>query len=498
MRRINLGGLSSSPLRISTTYFQPSFASSSCAAALSASTQTTVKSSACSAATRRRSFSSSANGSSSRAGSGSGARSPTTSATKPGNGGTSASNGARSSSPSGARIATAPVTQKQQQQQQQPAIVTPLAPPLPHATAGLVRLDSFFAVHRPLLELPIRLHQRKTTSVKSSLSSAQINSSVELQHEGATVAEQQSSEAETAEVVELDENGNSVGTSFRVMLGATQAMEPLKSAEEERELEAQQELELAEEHEAIMEELEQDHADPYDAWLLGEPEGLPHAPVVARYLASHPPFSTPSAPQPTKQSACSASSDSATTSMTPQALADLSYLRPHARSPTAETERSSYSSVFAGQIVNPLDPNSAKQQVDRFLSAASLTHRWHAQRDYDHYVTERMQSAEQQYNGLESTPENSKERGTVRLWSEKDGWVNINIKQRDAGLATNSPFLAAELVDLAWVDEDGADIKTLGDIALDSTKRKRKKKMTKHKYKKRRKAQRALRQRLGK
>lgn len=357
---------------------------------------------------------------------------------------------------------------------------------MPHATAGLVRLDSFFATHRPLLELPLRLHQRKTAS------GAAVKATEQYAVEEISVQEHslEATATETAEVVDLDSDGQPTGAAYRVMLGGTPAMEPLRSAEEELELEAQEEMNQEDEHEAVMAELEEDHPDPYDAWLLGEPEGASHPPAIARYLASHPPFTAPAPPR----ASSAAKAITAASSLAPETRANLSYLRPHsAQTLTANSERCSYSSVFAGQVANPLDPNTAKQQVDRFLSAASLTHRWHAQRDYDKFVTEQLQAAEQTYTGQKPTQQKV-EQGAVRLWSEKEGWITINVKRE----TNSSLFLPAELVDLTWADEMNSAVKKLGEIQLDSTKRKRKKKMTKHKYKKRRKAQRALRQRLGK
>lgn len=286
---------------------------------------------------------------------------------------------------------------------------------------------------------------------------------------------------EIAEVVDLAEDGTPTGASYRVMLGGTPKMEPLRSPEEEREIEAQQEADAAEEHEAVMAELEEDHPDPYDAWLVGEPEGPPHPPAVARYLASHPPFMPPPFPRKSRPASKTAEPPASASELPPQAQADLTYLRPHSAKATASDERSPYASVFASQLANPLDPNTAKQQVDRLLSAASLTHRWHAQRDYDTKVTEPLELAQERYAGREGGVKEGKE-GTVRLWSDKDGWVTINLK-RDS---MTGPFLPAELVDLSWVGERDGAIRNLGEIALDSTKRKRKKKMTKHKYKKRR------------
>lgn len=68
------------------------------------------------------------------------------------------------------------------------------------------------------------------------------------------------------------------------------------------------------------------------------------------------------------------------------------------------------------------------------------------------------------------------------MWSEQDGWTTVNLGRSGSG----SPFLPAEMVDLDWEDEQAALRAESGGVSLDSTKRKRKKKITKHKYKKRR------------
>lgn len=276
-------------------------------------------------------------------------------------------------------------------------------------------------------------------------------------------------------VMDLAEDGKTpTGEVYIVRLGPTQPSEALKSAEEEREIELRKESEAAEEDEATLAELEQQNSDPYDAWLIGEPEGLDFAPNIARYLASHPPFSVPQTPSPVNIA-------SPASHHSPQTAADLSFLRPHSPPlPATNTP------ILASQFANPMTPSGAKQQADRFLSSASLTHRWHAQHDYVQHVSEPLEVARRSYAGLSSGGrrrfDQERKRGEVRMWSEQDGWTTVNLGRSGSG----SPFLPAEMVDLDWEDEQAALRAESGGVSLDSTKRKRKKKITKHKYKKRR------------
>jgi len=147
---------------------------------------------------------------------------------------------------------------------------------------------------------------------------------------------------------------------------------------------------------------------------------------------------------------------------------------------------------FTKQYLDPLDPSEAAQVTDRFLSNALLNHRWHAFDDYARNTGEKLELAKNAFVGTSSLDrrpfEEKRKRGEVRMWSEEEGWVTVDL---GAGRDGASPFLPAEMVDLDWEDEQY-------EIQMDSVKRKRKKKITKHKYKKRRKAQKALRQRLGK
>lgn len=317
-------------------------------------------------------------------------------------------------------------------------------------------------------------------------------------------------------VVDLAEDGETaVGEAYVIRLDGSKRIEALRSPEEERETELREQQEAAEEEEAALEELEQHNTDPYDAWLIGEPEGTDHATPVARYLASHPPFMAPSAPAPVQPAPPAAVSS--------QTAADLSFLRPHTQA-TLTPIPSAFAPIFASQLANPLTPSGAKQQADRFLSAASLSHRSHSSHDYVQRVSEPLEVARRSYAGLSSVGrrrfDQQRQRGEVRFWNEQEGWTTVHLGRSGSG----SPFLPAEMVDLDWEDEHGQVVAS-GEVALDSTKRKRKKKITKHKYKKRRcvlllragwacrsrvstdasaffpssrKAQRALRQRLGK
>ncbi|ORY88832.1 hypothetical protein BCR35DRAFT_301182 [Leucosporidium creatinivorum] len=460
MVRIHLGRMAPLPTRAATagssqpTFFNPSYRALSrpkLPLALSSSAAKNDKPSSM----RRCSFSSgAAGGSSSRTGSGRATAKPSTASAPKAN----TTQASASIAGSGRSAATASSS------------TTPTlhAPSLPHATRGLVGFDSFFALHRPLLELPIRLHARK--SCPSALEEESMDAmaqEMEDAMEGLEISEE-------AEVMDLSEDGKPIGVSYTVKLSGASRMEPLKSPEEEREMELRQEMDAAEEQEAVLQELEEDNVAPYDAWLIAEPEGTQHPTPVARYLASNQPFNAPARPI--------ALNSLPPSSLSPQTVADLSFLRPH--SSAASATPSLTSTIFASQLANPLSPSEAKQMADRFLSSASLTHRWHAQTDYTKTVSEPLELARRAFNG-ESVQgrrafEEKRQRGEIRMWSEKEGWTTVDLGRNGEG----SPFLPAEMVDLDWEDEQ--ELAKMGGVVMDSVKRKRKKKMTKHKYKKRR------------
>lgn len=66
------------------------------------------------------------------------------------------------------------------------------------------------------------------------------------------------------------------------------------------------------------------------------------------------------------------------------------------------------------------------------------------------------------------------------MWESEGGWKTVAL-----GKEADNFFLPAEMVDLDWEDEE-IERKMVRRVQMDSTKRKRKKKITKHKYKKRR------------
>ncbi|SCZ99454.1 BZ3500_MvSof-1268-A1-R1_Chr3-1g06018 [Microbotryum saponariae] len=391
--------------------------------------------------------------------------------------------------------------------QQLAATPRPALATLPHVTPSLVGLDSFFAAGRPLLELPIRLDLRKSTSPANSTSyttlEALINANETDGQEEIGVADFEG-DSELAEVVDLGPDGKPIGAPYFTMVGERKPIEPLRTAEEEREIELKQADEAAQEHEQTMRVLEENQDDPYDAWLIGEREGTEHATSVARYLAAQSPFVAPPPPALVAESA----SSTRTSPHSPQTQSNISYLRAFepktARaasqsSTLSASPSSSPSSLFATQLANPLSPLEARKHTERFLSSASLLHRWHAERDFYALVSNKLERAARSYAGPSGRKQRSRsssssfQNGRLRLWTtQSKGWQLADFKAN----GSNGVFLAAEMVDLDWVDEE--DAANSHEVQLDSTRRKRKKMITKHKYKKRRKAQRALRQRLGK
>jgi hypothetical protein len=344
-------------------------------------------------------------------------------------------------------------------------------PTLPHASSGLVRLDSFFALHRPLLELPIRLSARKSVTPIARLVSSEGGSASALDEDVRVAMEAMDGE-ELVEVVDLAPDGTPTGPSYITTLAASNAAQPLRTAEEEVEM---MDLE-AEATEAAMQDLEDGLPDPYDAWLIAEREPYTHSPIVSRYLASHPPFSTPPAPSPV--AALPSRVPSSSSSLSPQALSDLSFLRPFPTPSAAPIP-----SAFASSFVSPHSPYQAQQLSDRFLSSALLTHRWEAHTSYALNGGEHLEVAHRAYTGVKGVRRGiaeKREKGEVRIWNDAEGWQTVDLTGKGAG----SPFLPAEMIDLDWLEEHG--VTEGGFIRMDSVRRKRKKMITKHKFKKRR------------
>ncbi|GAA5938461.1 mitochondrial 37S ribosomal protein mS38 QRI5 [Sporobolomyces koalae] len=378
---------------------------------------------------------------------------------------------------------------------------TPSTYNLPHVSPELVKFDSMFALHRPLLELPVQVQNRR--SLRSHImqsDSLAVSAGEELErsmeetrpvedHHTVTMSELSD---ELAEVVDLSADGTSIGSPYLARVGS---VEPLKSVEEELAAEAQEEESLAM-HEEQLHELEKDEAEPYDAWMIGQHTPMPHH--IARYLALRPPHEAPEARTVASPAVASAPAHSS------KILSDLNFLSPFGKpSASAATASSStlahaspaaspYASAFSKHFLRPLDPTDAAAVADQFLSHHQLVHTWAARNDFVHSTAESLRTAQQLYSDTpvetKSTPvvaQEPTEKGTIKYWTEGEGWATFDL--RTGMTDTGSPFLPAELLSVDDVV-----------VEMDSTKRKRKKKITKHKYKKRRKAQRALRQRLGK
>lgn len=377
---------------------------------------------------------------------------------------------------------------------------TPSTYNLPHVSANLVKFDSLFSLHRPLLELPVQMQNRRSIKHKNdatALAAAEQlettleetrpteNGSDRDAHQTVTVAELSE---ELAEVVDLSDDGTPMGSPYLARLGS---VEPIKTVEEELAAEAKEEEALAM-HEEQLHDMEKDEAEPYDAWMIGQHEPLPHS--IARYLALRPPHEAPESRLSTL------APDSASTSSLPsKTISDLSFLSPFGKpastsassdsalprkdSPSPPT--SAYASAFSKHFLRPLDPTDAAAVADQFLSHHQLVHTWAARNDFVNQAAESLRKAQNLYSDAPLTTKSAPvvaqeptEKGTIKYWTEGGGWATFDLKTglNDSG----SPFLPAEMVDL-----NGASVEDLV-VEMDSTKRKRKKKITKHKYKKRR------------
>ncbi|GAA6002003.1 hypothetical protein JCM10207_003033 [Rhodosporidiobolus poonsookiae] len=394
-----------------------------------------------------------------------------------------------SSSSSSRNLSTSP---------QRPTAPTAPAPPklgaryvIPHATGDLVRADSFFATHRPLLELPVRLAQRRTTR-QSTLpvqpaEEAELKVEAVMEHEGRTVRLEEDMGKDLARVVDLSEDGTPMGAPYLVRV---REAEPLKSAEEELLAEEKAAAALEDKVE-LLHEQEAESSEPYDAWMIGQHEVQPAS--VARYLAVHPPFSTPSA-------TLSPSSTPAAAPAPSRLSSNLAYLSPFTASPSSPSTAARPASAFPAftdHFVAPLEPHESSALVDQFLSSAQMKLSWTATSDYIERAGEALRQAGQTYAGVDKATQEAfplplarqqgQQRGSILVWDQDQGFQLVDVAQNVVA-AGESPFLPAELVDL-----DAAD----NGVSLDSVRRKRIKKVKKHKYRKRRKAQQALRKRLG-
>ncbi|GAA5828436.1 hypothetical protein JCM11251_006249 [Rhodosporidiobolus azoricus] len=351
---------------------------------------------------------------------------------------------------------------------------------LPHASEDLVQVDSFFATHRPLLELPVKLDNRRSTRLPASQTPASADLEELKAQEGKRVLLGEEGETgEEVRVIDVAEDGTPMGAPYTVRI---QAMEPLKSVEEELAAEEKAEADLHQRVE-LMHEAEAESSEPYDAWMIGQHQVQPAK--IARYLAQHPPFTPPSTTL-----ASSPSSPSAVRSQ-------LAFLSPFSSTSSSLPSTNPAFPAFVDHFVAPLEPHESGPLAESFLSSAQMKQRWAARSDYIRSAGEALRQASQTYAGVDKATQaqfplpnqaekEKLQRGMVNIWDEQKGWMSLKVAQHELGLS-ESPFLPAEMVEIDDVV-----------VSMDSVKRKRHKKMLKHKYKKRRKAQRALRQRLGK
>lgn len=367
---------------------------------------------------------------------------------------------------------------------------SPAAHELRHANPELVSLDAFFALHRPLLELPVRLSRRQSTTQQVGGRGDGLALQRRLE-EAATELDLEALEgAELVEMVDLAPDGTPQGQPYLTTLTAEDSVEAHELSSATAAWEALEDAAF-DEHD--------DGEDPFEAFLISEPaQGThPWSAKIARYLAERDPFLPPPVPStvlavlapPTPRGPHSLHSS--------QTQSHINFLRPF----SAPVLPASSSRSFA-----PLEPALAQAMADRFLAAASLSHRWQSQVEYASVSAEKMESARRAYHGEDvsgrSTAGRIKRRGDLRVWSVEEGWKYVSLGRSSD--ATLSPFLPAEMVDLDWVDEESqvGEITTSkrggtaagprslaargNGIRMDSTKRKRMKKITKHKFKKRR------------
>lgn len=348
---------------------------------------------------------------------------------------------------------------------------------LPHVRSGLVGLDTFFATHRPLLELPVRLGARRSPTHGGQADSAYVpkdgpGANARSLASTITTTSRAHPDNDLVEVIDQADDGSPLGAPYLVRLSEP---EPLKSVEEELAAEASEEAELAQQEE-MQHEIEATEDRPYEPWLLGQRPDEVHSASVARYLASRPPFTAPaSSPVPSPPSMVGSAKD----------LDFIAAFQPSS-SDVASTlsTPTDYSATFSSHFVDPLSPNEATGAADRFLSHHEVLYRWSAQTDFVNAAGEALRRAGQGYtaDAAASSAKTSpvlealrQQRGSVRLWTDADGYISVplNLAAAEERSAGSSVFLPAEDV-------------IVEDVQMDSVKRKRQKKIRKHKHRKRR------------
>lgn len=286
---------------------------------------------------------------------------------------------------------------------------------------------------------------------------------------------------ELVEMVDIAPDGTPLGPSYITTISASKAAEPARTAEEVEELKDLEE----EATEAALRDIEAGLSNPYEAWLIAERAPHSHPPAVSRYLASHPPFQLPEVPSSAVAPKSTVASHDSAPTLTPKALSDVTFLRPFP-STVAASDKSAPASAsaltFVTQFMSPLPPKVSSDYTSTFLTNALRAHTWKAATAYELAATS-LESARRSYAGIEGKRVGLTERrkkGEVRVWESEGGWKTVAL-----GKEADSFFLPAEMVDLDWEDEE-IERKMVRRVQMDSTKRKRKKKITKHKYKKRR------------
>ena len=298
-------------------------------------------------------------------------------------------------------------------------------------------------------------------------------------------------DAELVQVIELGPDGvTHVGEPYMAKISGSGLEVGLEVKEEASELELDDEALDRKATEAAMDDIENGLPNPYEPWLIGTHEAdLPSTAAVSRYLAAHAPFVAPAPPAARTASPVRTKSVSA---WTPQVQSDLSFLRPFSTQSLAPAPVDATNPAFASHFLDPLPSGLASQVADQFLSAAILSHRFTAYKDYATNSGEALELARRAYSDQlgplaprRRAFDEPRQRGEVRLWSEEEGWVTVDLGSKGRAQGS-SPFLPAEMVDLDWEDDELERLASLDGVRMDSVKRKRKKKITKHKYKKRR------------
>lgn len=242
----------------------------------------------------------------------------------------------------------------------------------------------------------------------------------------------------------------------------------------------------------------EEDGDPLEAFLITEPEGVDECwgEGTASYLAACQPFVPPTTTQ-----VFTPSSGNAPESVDGELSEALDYLTPFGRS-TSTRAKGSSSPTPPG---HPQDARFLSLQAGRFLHVRLMQNRWKSLKEWDRIQREMEQAmglkrrSDVKVQGGSAVKEGAlsdagqmimdklKELGRMdsdeNVWTAPDGKWEIRVVKVGSEAADGDLF--SDLMDSAWEDEETLagprSSRYRGEARMDSVKRKRKRKISKHK-----------------